>query len=203
MASSNVSTHRRHHFSTRVVSSAFLLLLFIVNCFQPSNARIDVVVDGTAGVFISKLLLGDICAATEDPDFCTAVLSADPRTPYADLFGLASVSMNLAIINATDTQKCITEFYMIAYPDQTVQLQACSSDYQVIIANLKLVGNNLLDYGNSKVADKKLVEDVMHHITECENQFSSCHVIPSPLAGRNKIVTNLVNILDVVISRIP
>ncbi|XP_026435102.1 uncharacterized protein LOC113332810 [Papaver somniferum] len=150
---------------------------------NPSNARVGVVMDGTAGVLISKLLLGDICAATEDPDFCTAVLSTDPRTPYADLFGLASVSINLAVINATDTQKCITESYMIAYPDQTVQLQACSSDYQVIIANLKLVGNNLLDYGNSKVADKKLVEDVMHHITECENQFSSCHVIPSPLAA--------------------
>ncbi|XP_072963303.1 putative invertase inhibitor [Typha angustifolia] len=73
-----------------------------------------------------------------DYTFCLTSLQTDPRSPSADRSGLALVSVELSLVNATSTKSTIDTLLKNATePSIKTGLQACSLIYSQAIGALK------------------------------------------------------------------
>ncbi|XP_058096169.1 putative invertase inhibitor [Magnolia sinica] len=75
--------------------------------------------------------------STIDYEFCIHILDSDPRTANADLVGLANISLDLALRNATDTHGYISHLLENATePSMKKWLNICLEKYDHALAGI-------------------------------------------------------------------
>lgn len=114
-----------------------------------------------------------------DYKFCVQALEADPKSGSADIPGLATISVNLAIANATSTASKITQLLKNA-SDPTIKnsLEACSFLYTGAKTALKW-SEDFIASKNFTLA-KAEIQSTVSAGTNCEGAFSA-----SPLTKEN------------------
>ncbi|OVA16683.1 Pectinesterase inhibitor domain [Macleaya cordata] len=176
-------------------SLVVLVFLFISSSTTSADAR-----ELQINVKVTKSVVNEVCSQTRNPNLCLNVLSSDPRTETADLFGLCSISNNLAFINATKSLNFINYLVNIAVPEKKDHLRMCSLYYQNAVEDLKHAAERM-GHSNYKVVNI-LATDVISKVNDCENVFQSPPVFPSPLTKWNKNLGDLADIVVVISKRL-
>ncbi|OVA16684.1 Pectinesterase inhibitor domain [Macleaya cordata] len=136
----------------------------------------------------SNALVNQICLKTDNPSFCITVLNSNPGTASADLQGLATIAINLALNNATDTSNYISSLLVNSTDnEQKDQFTHCKDSYEFITDDLNTAGRSLgsHDYQEISVMAGAMADQVKY----CES------VVKSTLSERNKNMGYLVGII--------
>ncbi|KAL5579700.1 hypothetical protein UlMin_012142 [Ulmus minor] len=150
--------------------SLFLIILFIVTV----NPSISTTTPPSE-------LVNNVCKKTSNYSFCVLSLSADPRTPSADSYGLSFISFGMAYLNASNTQDFIGELMKNAKRDELVRLRRCHGDYEKGVSALEVAYNDLNSESFYELAN--LAGVAAHSAKDCQSAFMK---IPSPLISRNR-----------------
>lgn len=138
-------------------------------------------------------LVDKICKQTSGYSFCVTSLYSDSRTPEADQYTLAFISVGLAYIHANTSQHHISELLSNGsshdHADQQ-RLQRCSRDYSNAVSALAMAYNDLNSETFFELAD--LAGEAARSASDCQAAFKG---IPSPpLANRNHDLMGLCEI---------
>ncbi|KAL5583301.1 hypothetical protein UlMin_015743 [Ulmus minor] len=134
-------------------------------------------------------LVNNVCKKTSNYSFCVVALSADPRTPSADPYGLAFISFRMAYLNASNTRDLIGELMKKARRDELVRLRRCHGDYEKGVSALEVAYNDLNSESFYELAN--LAGVAAHSAKDCQSAFMK---IPSPLISRNRNLEGLCEI---------
>ncbi|KAJ8769887.1 hypothetical protein K2173_008969 [Erythroxylum novogranatense] len=160
---------------------AFLLLLLIV-----------VPVSATATITPHNKLVSKVCHQTSDYSFCINSLFSDHRTPEADEYTLAYISVGLAYLNATATRGYVNK--LLRRTSSYRRLMKCSRDYVKAVSALETAYNDLNSETFFELAD--LANDAAHAADNCEVSVQG--IRPPPLGKRNRDLKGLCQICAVV-----
>ncbi|KAH8486153.1 hypothetical protein H0E87_027575 [Populus deltoides] len=153
----------------RLLHSISLLLLLLLSIFHASDA--------------ATALVDKVCKQTSSYPFCVRSLYSDSRTPEADEYTLAYISVGVAYNNATSTQHYISdqlrsiEVNGSSHHDQQQRLQMCSRGYQRAVSALAMAHNDLDSETFFELA--RLAAKASSGANDCKAAFKG---IPSPTA---------------------
>ncbi|KAJ6863848.1 cell wall / vacuolar inhibitor of fructosidase 2-like [Populus alba x Populus x berolinensis] len=171
----------------RLLHSISLLLLLLLSIFHASDA--------------ATALVDKVCKQTSSYPFCVRSLYSDSRTPEADEYTLAYISVGVAYNNATSTQHYISdqlrsiEVNGSSHHDQQQRLQMCSRGYQRAVSALTMAHNDLDSETFFELA--RLAAKASSGANDCKAAFKG---VPSPtaLAKGNQDLVLLCEICGVV-----
>lgn len=171
----------------RLLHSVSLLLLLLLSIFHASDA--------------ATALVDKVCKQTSSYPFCVRSLYSDSRTPEADEYTLAYISVGVAYNNATSTQHYISdqlrsiEVNGSSHHDQQQRLQMCSRGYQRAVSALTMAHNDLDSETFFELA--RLAAKASSGANDCKAAFKG---LPSPttLAKGNQDLVHLCEICGVV-----
>lgn len=163
------------------------LLLLLLSIFHVSDA--------------ATALVDKVCKQTSSYPFCVHSLYSDSRTPEADEYTLAYISVGVAYNNATSTQHYISdqlrsiEVNGSSHHDQQQRLQMCSRGYQRAVSALTMAHNDLDSETFFELA--RLAAKASSGANDCKAAFKG---VPSPtaLAKGNQDLVLLCEICGVV-----
>ncbi|KAJ8747327.1 hypothetical protein K2173_013131 [Erythroxylum novogranatense] len=148
----------------------------------------------------SNKLVKKVCDQTSDHSFCINSLYSDSRTPGADDYTLAFVSVGLAYANATATRD-----YLNSLPSKPSSsyggddghqgLIRCSRDYSKAVSALLTAYNDLNSESFFELAN--LAGDCVNAVNDCEAAVQG--ITPSPMGKRNGDLKGLCDVFAVVI----
>ncbi|XP_077240377.1 putative invertase inhibitor [Tasmannia lanceolata] len=173
--------------------SAFLVLIFF-SIFQLAlSAR-------PFGITEGGDLISQTCNKTFHFDLCVSSLESDPNSLKTDVKGLAEISINLSIIQATEAISQLRTLIMNnsndAYTDGC--LKDCLDDYIDAVGNLREC-NKAFSEGSYGTVNT-LVTAAMSDSGACEDGFQEKPGYVSPLIGRsdffNKLCSNSLSITN-------
>ncbi|KAJ8759652.1 hypothetical protein K2173_009732 [Erythroxylum novogranatense] len=142
-------------------------------------------------------LVEEICNRTSDYSFCVNALYSDSRTPEADLYILAFISVGLADISGTVTRDYINTLLKnsSSHGDEYYQrLLTCSDDYNKAVLAIETAYSDLnfeSFYGFPYLAGKASAA-----VEDCEAGFHG--ILSPPLGDRNHDLKVLCEIFSVV-----
>ncbi|EEF37199.1 cell wall / vacuolar inhibitor of fructosidase 2 [Ricinus communis] len=138
-------------------------------------------------------LVDKVCQQTSSYSFCVNSLYSDSRTPDADEYTLAFISVGLAYANATSTRDHISELLKNHHDHYQQPLQRCVRNYNKAISLLAMADNDLNSETFFELAD--LANQASRAATDCDAAFKG---IPSPpLANRNSDLKALCQICGI------
>ncbi|KAJ6756846.1 hypothetical protein OIU79_029097 [Salix purpurea] len=163
------------------------LLLLLFSTFHASDA--------------ATALVEKVCRQASSYSFCVRSLYSDSRTPEADEYTLAYISVGVAYSNATSTQRYISdqlksiEVSGSSHRDQQQRLQICSRGYQRAVSALVMAHNDLDSETFFELA--RLAGKASSGAGDCKAAFKG---IPPPtaLAKGNQDLMHLCEICGVV-----
>ncbi|OMO98457.1 Pectinesterase inhibitor [Corchorus capsularis] len=171
-----------------LIATSLAIMLFINPCAAKSRP------------LVTYADINTICSKTDDQSFCSRVLTNPSLHPYeTNLYGLAKISINLALTAAYDTQQAISPLLNQAknYKEREAYT-LCSNNYKEASASVRNA-NRLLakhDYRGVRVSALSGVEEAK----DCE---SHAKINPnSPLVQKNGDFKNYCNILWVISNRL-
>ncbi|CAI0392659.1 unnamed protein product [Linum tenue] len=137
-------------------------------------------------------LVQRICKTTTDYPLCVEALYADDRTPEADRYVMAFISVGLAYTNATGTRSYISGLAK----DHTgrvdrMRLDRCGSDYDAAISRLEIAYNDLNSETYFGLAN--LSGEAARNATDCQAVFSKSTW--RPLGNRNRVLLVLCQVI--------
>ncbi|EEF44565.1 C, putative [Ricinus communis] len=94
----------------------------------------------------ANALVDKVCNQTSNYTFCVGSLYSDPRTPDADRYTLAYISVGLAYGKATATRDNVAELLKNidpGHPDYRHSLQRCAGNYDKAVSLLVVAQNDL------------------------------------------------------------
>ncbi|KAL5983665.1 hypothetical protein ACLOJK_017755 [Asimina triloba] len=163
-----------------------VLLLFVFPTFFPFTTQ-------------DAVLLDNVCKQTDAYGLCVSALLSDPRSPGADLRGLALVSIDLVLENLTDTRAAIGELLKSASdPNLKETLGQCRFLYgeqkatQYALSAFRSWKSMAYDDMSSQA------NDVGYFASVCQNIFDQWGIHPSPLGPRNDNLVHLTEITTVI-----
>lgn len=144
--------------------------------------------------------LDEICRQSEDYDFCFKTLDADRRTPAADRYGLAllSIAINIDIIQAT-SDRIIEIIKTVSDSVDKQRIEVCQKDYADALGMFQAA---------YKSSSERSYWEALEHLREGTDKAIDCEAVyrrsspirESPTTGENHNVVKLAGITLIIIN---
>ncbi|XP_026448569.1 putative invertase inhibitor [Papaver somniferum] len=177
---------------------ASVLLIFLVSAHQVFAATLHPAASPHNAPTTTDLI-SKTCAAVPFKDLCIKTLSADPDSVEADLAGLASIAIKVAMQNGTDTYNYVDQLQKKAqYQPFTQQcLSDCSEHYMDAVDQLEDSLAAIDAQGFNDVAT--WVQAAMTDAESCEDGFkdgSGPSLLTDRYAVFNQLCSNALSIAN-------